>query len=307
MKTSSTILRALVAAVFVAGLCTAASANVWINEDFDGDVGPVWSEGDGVPGGSGDGTVDWYDDGDAPTVPATLPLITHTGDVITTKSFNGTSCWQMTAGQGISVADGYKNQGNGNTIYFQFALNVDPIPAAAGPIARWEYNTTLGSAYRFYLDIAANGTGGATVSAGQDLAAPTSGPTTIATLNSSADWVYLTVQLENDPSTTTNDPRSPVNPLTPGCRFYASSLSPAATVAIPGSVGKDGNGWSITVNAATTAVVFIDDLYWDGAMEGDNVDNPPQHQWLYSDLQMFNKVPGGPNTRASVTDWPLIK
>jgi len=58
MKTSSSILKALVAAVFVAGLCTAANANVWINENFDGNVGPVWSEGDGTPGGGGDGTVD---------------------------------------------------------------------------------------------------------------------------------------------------------------------------------------------------------------------------------------------------------
>jgi len=285
------------AVAFAVGLWSAASANVWINEDFDGDVAAPWSQGNGLTGDPGTGTVDYFDTDGSVSI-QTLPLITQTGTVVSTKSFNGSSSYELAPGQAISVADGYDGSAHGNTIYHQFALNVDPIPASAGPVARFAYNVGAdGTAFRYFINLDADGAGNVAITGGEDLATTWSTTFAVATLNSNTQWVYLTAQYSTGTGNA-DDVRSPINPLPPGYRIYADSTTPAGTVTIPGSTNKDGRDWSLT-NLSGTASVYVDDLYWDGAMEGGDIAN--------HDLQKFDKAQGASDARAVVRDWPLYK
>lgn len=286
------ILKVILATILVAGLTSIASANVWVYEDFDNTIAAPFSQGDATTAPPV-GTIDYFDDDDVVAIP-TLPLLTHTGAIVTTKSFNSSAAsYELDPGETFACADGYDGSGHGSTIYFQYAINVDPIPAGAGPIARFEYNTTLASiAYRVFVNLDADGTGKVNITGGQDLATTWTATLPIATLNSSSEWAFLTVQISNDAGAA-NDPRSPITPLSPGIRFYSSSLTPAATVAIPGGTAKDGGPWSLTVNASTTAKVYIDKFYWEGGMEDSSVIGE-------SELEPFNYP-------SAVVDWPLLK
>lgn len=265
MSTFGKLLHLVAALGLVLAAHGTGNANVWIDEDFEDT--PILSQGNGS---AGSGTVDPFDGDTLNTQTGTL--ITATGSRSTAKAFAGSASYQLSAGQTFAVADGYDGNQHGDWIYFQFAINVDPIPAAAGPIAEWNYSNTLdGTEHVFTINVDADGSGNAVISASAVAGVtplPPSGGSTIATLSSASDWTFLTVQLgvTGPPQA---DPRDPAQPpaRAAGAYFYASSNTPSVTIPITGAGGKDGNAWSLTVDGATTASVFIDDLYWEAARE----------------------------------------
>lgn len=265
MSTFGKLLHLLAAFALIVAAYGTGQANVWIDEDFEDT--PILSQGNGT---AGSGTVDPFD-GDVLNVQTTT-LITATGARTTTKAFAGAASYQLSAGQTFAVADGYDGNEHGDWIYFQFAINVDPIPAAAGPIAEWNYSNTLdGTEHVFTISVDADGSGNAVINASAvaDVTPlPASAGSTIATLSSGSDWTFLTVQLGVG-VTPQADPRDPAQPpaRAAGAYFYASSFTPSVTIPFTGGGAKDGNAWSLTVDGATTASVFIDDLYWEAGRE----------------------------------------
>lgn len=278
-----------------------AQANVWMDENFDG--ASVFVQGNGDLGGVAGATLDTFDN-DAPPITAGMEVSAHlttTGTVDATKFYSGTKSYKLTAGQTLACATGYKNPTNGNYQYFQFAVNVDPIPAAAGTVGtfRWNFDSDTGVApdvdYSYYIKLVADGSGNVNIVAGEDVHnTPTPVETTIGQLTSASSWTYLTLQMQKDPSVGgMNDPRMGTTyKIVKGMHFY----SPTASTSIGfgeggGYLGSAFNSkdWAFTVETGNT--IYIDDVYWDGGMDDSGV-------YTNSGLTQFNP--------ATVADWTLF-
>jgi len=299
MSSFGKLLHLALALGLVLGLTSASQANVWIDEDFENVTS--FTQGNGS---AASGTVDPFDGDVLATLTGTL--LTRTGTRVTNKAFEGTGSYRLNASQSVVVADGYDGQPHGDWIYFQYAINVDPIPATAGNIATWTYTNTINSVvHTFNVSIDADGAGNAVVSttalAGASPLPPNGGISTIATLTNASQWKLLTIQLgvsgtpQADPRDRTQPP-----PRAAGAYFYATDLvptsaPPSVTIPFTGGASKDGNGWSLTVNGATSASLYIDNLYWEGAREDPNSPAAGQSNQY---LQPFNAV-------TSVNDWMM--
>ncbi len=285
LRFSSLFLTAAAAAFALAA--SSATANVYIDEDFE--ATPILA--DGV-------TVDTYDaslDGSP-----TATLITETGSRVTSTAFAGSASYELSPGESITVADGYPGQGGGNLVYFQFGLSVDSIPAA-GNVARFEYNTELDSTpHRFFVELTSTGSQ-IDVTGGEDLAGSSSGAVT--TITAADTWTFITVQIFVH-NVAANDNRPQVNQasISPGVYFYADSTTPSSSAAITGAATKDGNGWSFTVDGGTTATVYLDELYWSGGMDADYDFTSPTNTDR-GDLQAFDTAPSA----ASVENWQMFE
>ena len=282
-------MRILLAGALALGLASMASANIWIDEKFDD--GTPWTQGTGADTGATG--VDVFSN-DALTLNLSS-VLTQTGSVLGTKHFDGNSCYQMQPGQTIAVGEPYMNQQNGNFCYLQYAVNVDPIPAAGdvGSVV-WNVQRNVDTnvlVWSFTVKLVSTG------SAVNIMAGETTGTLAqIGTLSSVNDWKFVTMRLQYGDGSS-NDPR-PVIPVseqskTPGMYFYCSGTTPALTVPITGTVGTNPKKVRTVAFTCASGAFNIDTLYYDGGLEDSSVIG-------HSRLRAFDYLGS-----AGVNDWTL--
>lgn len=291
--------RLLAVTVLTLGLFHAASANIWIDESFED--GP-FTQGNGNVGAPiPSSELDIYSFNALANTITASPL-TNTGTTVNTKAFTGSNSYQLDPGDVLSVGANYQDPANGNYVIFQFAVNVDPIPAA-GEVARFRYNhdTDTGVApspdHSFYVKLQSTGTA-VDIIAGEDVANGVPPETTIGTLTSATEWQDVTVVIVN------GDPTAPYCPpslspicinLTQGAHFYGTGAA-NINFASPNGLAKTGLNWGFSV---TSGVLYIDDLYWEAAMEGlDDTTDPGS--------VVRNRINVRPFAPSSVADWQLF-
>jgi len=233
------------------------SANVWMDENFDDSIafGPV-SNGSG----SADDGIDLY----SYNTIANALNITANGAITSTRAFTGANSYQIAAGQSVSAATPYQDMANGPFQYFQFAVNVDSVPAA-GTMSTFRWNWTMDStAYSFYVNLVSTGSA-IDVVAGEDAAGTTSA--TIATIGANS-WQYITVQVQKNAGTQ-DDSRLGQTGIAQGAHFYCSSGTAGLSVPFTGTTVTAGT-WSLSVASSS---IYIDSVYWEGGMTGDSTGN----------------------------------
>lgn len=240
---------ALTVAVF--GLTSAASATVWIDEDFDDPA--IFQSGDGI------NVVGAFD---------IAPALTETGSRVVSPTFEGAGAYELNPGETVTIADGHDDDSSGDFINIQAAVSVDSIPAA-GNVAKLTYTTNLdGTDYVFCVSLDSDGSEIDLISEAGD-GTTTNTQTIQGAITAASTWEILTFQLMNGTAATA-DPRFPsAGTFAPGSYVYLSSATPVSTAITAGGGTKESNGWDFTVNPGTTANVYIDNLYWDGGMEND--------------------------------------
>lgn len=280
MQSKMTLLKVSLAATAILALSQAAHANVWMDEDFEGASAFVQGT-----------TLDPYSTNSlANPVSA---VMTHTGSVSSSKSFQGLKGYELSTGETLAVAEPYQDQANGNFQTFQFAVNVDPIPAA-GTVGtfRWNFDSdsTTGANidHSYYVRMVSTGT---TVNliGGEDVANVVPVESTIGTLTSSSDWKYVTLLMQKDGAAHTDSrPTAATGSIAQGLHFFVSSYTQSSAIGFLGSAPTSfmSRSWSFTVNSGT---VYLDNLYWDGGMEDDGSHFP----------NAYNST----TSPASVQDW----
>jgi hypothetical protein len=284
-------MRILLAAALTLGLASMANANIWIDESFDD--GSPWTQGAGPDTGATG--VDVFSN-DALTSQLSS-VLTQTGSVLGTKNFNGTSCYRMQPGQTIAVGEPYMNQQNGNMCYLQYAVNVDPIPAAGdvGSVV-WNVQRNVDAnvlVWSFTVKLVSTG------SAVNIMAGETTGTLAqIGTLSSVNDWKFVTMRLHYGDGTTA-DPRPVIIPSeqskTPGMYFYCSGTTPALTVPITGAVGLNSKKVRTLAFTCASGAFNIDALYYDGGLEASDV-------IAHSRLRAFDYAGS-----SGINDWALFE
>ena len=241
--------------VLVAG---GANANVWMDESFD-DAQAFAPVSDGS--GSVDDGVDLY----SYNAIGNALSITDTGAISSARSFNGTSSYVLAAGQSVTAASPYQDQGNGPFQYFQFAVSLGSIPSTAGSMGSftWDWDTD-GTPFALKVDFVSNGTS-VDIVAGLD-----GGSTaTIDTLVDTNTWTYITVQVQKN-ATAEDDARASQTGVAQGAYFYSSSTTAGQTVTIPAGSAINAGGWTFSV---TDGSIYLDEMYWEGGMTGDSTGN----------------------------------
>lgn len=239
-------------AVVISGLllCSVVQANIWIDESFD----------DGVAFNADD--LDTY----APYgIGGPNVSVTHTGSVSSAKALLGTHSYQLDAGESISVAEPYGQQGNGPFQYFQFGVHVDEIPSP-GTMAtfRWDW-TFLSKDHSFFVNFVSTGVD-VQIIAGEDIAGGTvSRSFLLDTIGDTATWKYLTIQVQKNIPDATEEQILGQVPLSQGAYFYCSSNSPQGVVPLYSEIdfGEKAHGWSLSV---FTGRLFVDEIYWEGGL-----------------------------------------
>lgn len=303
MKFGTKLLGRLGAAMIITAVASTACANVWLDESFEGTPfvqATAWSSAGmtaGVqattPAGA---TLDpKANDAVSPLLSAS-PLV-QTGGVTMSKSFNGTKSYQLNPGQVLSIGPTYENTGNGPIQVFQFAVAVDPIPAA-GTVGELRFNwdangAGAGLAYSFFVRFVSTGTS-VDILGGEDLLNSPAISQTIGTIPDANTWRYVTLIYQKNTGTV-SDSRAPFTGLVlaTGMHYFVSSTTEALyVVANVGDVGSVGQGWGFTVSSGA---LFLDDMYWDGGVDG----APP---WVApTSPRALNKTPV-----AGVADWTLF-
>lgn len=294
MTTRSFSLLHLIAALAVIAVATKAPANVWLDEDFEGAT--VFTQLDGAsPGEKG------WDPDSANALANPVSSTTGyavTGSVSTDKAFAGDASYQLQTGETIVVGPDYQDPANGNFIIFQFAVNVDPIPAA-GTVAtfRWDHDmddSDPAPDHSFYVRLESDGTT-VDIVAGEDLANDPAEESSIGSLAETTDWAYITVLVQKD-GAPTSDSRFPfLGNVEQGVYFFNSSETAAAGIdfAFDGAATYVGRGWSFTVDSGS---IYLDEMYWDGGKD----DTPAE-----SNFRPFDSE--AESSETSVTDWQLVQ
>lgn len=275
-----------------------AQANVWMDENFEGAT--VFVQGNGTPGGVPGATLDTYDsDGAVVAGKEVSTKLTTTGTVDSSKFYFGAKCYKLTTGQTLACTNGYDNPTNGNFQIFQFGVNVDPIPVAAGTVGtfRWNFDTDTGTPpdvdYSYYVKFVADGAGNVNIIAGEDVHnTPTPTETNIGQLTSASQWTYLSLVMQKDPAAKTDSRLSGKTPasFTQAMHFFNASDTEATSIAFGGlGTGFNSKDWAFTVETGNT--LYIDTIYWDGGLDDDAAN---------SNVHPFTLPP------ASVTDWTLF-
>ncbi|GAB4321585.1 MAG: hypothetical protein Kow0059_16250 [Candidatus Sumerlaeia bacterium] len=306
MKPLQSLLKTFAVTVALLAIASVGSANVWVDETFED--GP-FTQGTGNTTTNPPSTeLDVYSN-NALTATITASPLTNTGSTTTAKFFQGTpgTSYQLDPGDVLGVGSNYQDPGDGDFVIFQFAANVDPIPAAGtAAIFRfnWDTDTSGGADPDHSFFVRFDSTGSAVdIIAGEDVANSPTTSTLIGQLSSAADWKFITMVMVNNagPSTYTH-PNLPGGglTLTEGVYFYCSSTTQGAFIPFTpaNSLSKAGRGWSFTV---TSGVLYIDDLYWEGGMEAVGLVDPPAEALRH--IRPFDK--GGPPP-AAVGDWLLF-
>ncbi|MEO8376877.1 MAG: hypothetical protein ABI579_04335 [Candidatus Sumerlaeota bacterium] len=265
MLNKATILKVCVATVGLVVASQVSYANVWMDEDFEGAAAFVQGT-----------TLDPYS-ANANTAPVSA-VLTNTGAVVTSKSFQGLKSYELEPGETLAVGEPYQDQANGNFQSFQFAVNVDPIPAA-GTVGtfRWNFDSNNGVAptteYSYYVRLVSTGTA-VNVIAGEDVFNVVPSESTITTLTSNTDWKFITVLMQKDgvahaDSRTTGPTGVSINQ---GVHFFVQSNTESSAIGFLGSTPVDfkARDWSFTVNSGK---VYLDNLYWDGGLEDNFTDS----------------------------------
>src|SRR5690606_15339391 len=112
----------------------------------------------------------------------------------------------------------------------QFAINVDPIPAA-GTVATFRWNQDMNSVdsqpdHSFYVRLDSDGDT-VTITGGEDLNNDPAVEAVLGTLDSTDDWAYITLLSQKD-AADTPDSRFPfLGNVSRGMHFFNSSETPA--------------------------------------------------------------------------------
>lgn len=283
-------LKALLALVITLALAGNAAASVWMDENFDGTAQFV--QGDGGPTADPTHTLDPISTN--PLTSTISAVLTQTGSVVSTKAFSGSNSYRLNTGQTLAVGEPYSDQQHGSFHVFQFAVNVDPIPAA-GTVGtfRWNLDTDNDNAptvdNSFYVRLVSTGSA-VNVIAGEDVAGSTS--TQIGTLASSGAWGFVTVVIQKDPTSPAAYGNLPAGTYAQGAHFFFNSTTAATVIPIGGTPSVPqfrGRNWAFTVDSGS---VYLDDVTWEGGMDGDAGN---------SRLQPFNTAPV-----SSVNDWNMF-
>ncbi len=279
-----------------------AQANIWMDENWED--GP-FTQGNGnltTPIASSE--LDVYANTQPVANTVTASPLTNTGATVTTKAFDGAACYQLDPGNTLSVGQNVQDPRNGNFVIHQFAVNVDPIPAA-GTVATYRYNwdtdDTAGASpdHSFFVRLDSTGTA-VDVIAGEDVANSPATEATIGQLTSASDWVYITLVMQNGGTAASyshaNLPDGGFTNLAPGVYIYASSTTPGITIPFATANGtvKTFMGWSFTV---ASGVLYVDDMYWEGGMDSESDGTALARRAI----RPFNKG------TSSVSDWPLFQ
>lgn len=283
----------ILGAMLLVALCGTAQANVWLDEDFEGEEIFVQQDGN-VPGETG---WDPHSEDELLFTVTNTTGYAETGSLATNKAFQGSASYRLQQGQTLTVGPEYQDPQNGNFQLFQFAINVDPIPAA-GTVATFRWNQDMNSVdvqpdHSFYVRLDSDGDT-VTITGGEDLNNDPAVEAVLGTLDSTDDWAYITLLSQKD-AADTPDSRFPFLGNVPqGMHFFNSSETPALSVGYEVTVegAYAGRDWSFTVDSGT---IYLDELYWDGGMDDDAVNSNPRPFDLGSD------VPDGP------LDWMIIQ
>lgn len=288
-----------ISVVAFALLVSTGFANTWIDERFEG---TAFTQGNGgntgqTPGATLDTNADTNPPNQTPS-PLVSSGLTHSGLVVSNKAFEGTHSYKMTAGQTLSQAAGtYANPTNGSFQFYQFAVNVDPIPAA-GNVATFRYNLIMDASSTYSLFVRLDSTGSAVnIVAGEDLKNSPAVSATIGTLSSINDWKYITVMVQKDPGAKTDvAPRATASlgAKNQGAYFFCSSNTEGTSLPLAGDgTAFASQNWGWTVSSGT---VYIDDLYWDGGWDGSS-----------NTTRIAQTAPRYPSNgmAAAVKDWAL--
>jgi hypothetical protein len=284
------MLGAMVLLLMVAGN---ARANIWLDEDFEGAT--AFEQRDGTV--TGQNGWDTYS-ANFLLDPVTFSSgYTQSGSVNGDKSFLGVKSYRLLPEQSLVVGPEYQDAQNGNFQIFQFAVNVDPIPAEGTVgIFRWDHDMGSFDAepdHSFYVRLESTGTV-VNIFGGEDLANETPVEETLGTLTTSESWAYITVLIQKD-NAATADSRFPLlGAVSQGAHFFNQSWTPAFSTPFlnpePGAYA--GRGWSFTVQSGA---VFLDEMYWDGGLDNDAATSqfkpfdlgavvpPSTSDWLYVD------------------------
>lgn len=258
-----------IAVALALGLASVASANIWMDEDFEGT--PVLVQGAGGTAGPSpaNATLDTYSH-DALGATVTASPLTQTGAKVTNKFFRGVASYKLLPAQVLSVGPAYSGTTNGNFQIFQFAANVDPIPAA-GTVAefRWNHDATTTETYSYFVRLVSTGTA-VNIIAGEDLKNSPAVQQQIGTLSSVNDWKFISLVMQKAPAATTytgNPVIAPLGALVQGMHFFCSSNTEAYMVPFSGN-GTTYNS-RIWTYAVTSGALYLDYAYWEGGMDGD--------------------------------------
>lgn len=274
MAVSRSILKGAALGVALAfGMAHVAHANVWLDEDFESEDIFEQNNGEYVAGQTG-----WDIANESPTF---SPITSTTGynqdgARVTTKAFRGDASLLLEGGDDITVGPDYTGVTNGSLQVFQFAVNVDPIPAA-GTVAefRWNHDTNTAEAeegeYSLYVRLESTGSA-VDIIAGEDLVNASDPPEeTIGTLTSASGWAFISVVVQKDPATADDDRISEPASFDQGIYFFNSSSTPAHFIELGGpGDAYNSRGWSFTV---TSGGVYLDEMYWEGGKEDQPADS----------------------------------
>jgi len=246
-------------------------ANVWMDENFD----------DGIA----------FDDVDVYSYNALAnPVnLTHNGTITTSRFFDGTYSYQLSAGQSVYVTQPYQDQANGPFQYFQFAVSLDSIPSP-GDVGIFRWNWTLDTlSYSFYVKFVSTGSI-VNIVAGEDSVGSTS--LVIGSINDAQTWKFITVQVQKN-TAADNDTRPEVNQtgVAHGAYFYVNSKTPGLSIALgTADLSDKAKDWSINVSSGS---LFLDTMYWEGGLPSAYV--PAGINELIKDLE----------TGLPVADWMI--
>lgn len=296
MKSLCLSVRTMMVVLAVLAIATIAPANVWMDETFEGTS--VFVQGNGVAGGVPGATLDPYAYDTLTSTVTTSPLI-QTGAQSAAKAFEGAKSYKLESGQTLSAGTQYANPTNGSFQIFQFAINFDPIPSA-GTVAvfRWNFDMDKNNPptvdNSFYVKAVSDGTT-VTLKAGEDVAHTVPTETTIGALSATNRWAFISVVVQKDEGSKSHGKIPLVGSLAQGVYFYNSSWTPSATIPLTGGSYTTflSRNWSFQ---ATGGAIYIDDLYWEGGMDGDAGN---------SKLHDFNLT--GSNPPSGIRDWPQMK
>jgi hypothetical protein len=290
--------------ILILGFCTSLGmANIWMDESFDESSAFIEGNGAGTAVSPANATLDVFSY-NAIVKPMNADL-TSSGTKITSKKFDGVGCYELDASQTITVGPSYQDPANGNYMIFQFAVNVDPIPAA-GQVGifkfLWDTDSTAGASpdHRFYVKLTSDGTK-VNIYAGEDLNHITPLESKIGELTTVTDWKFITMAMQNATGTLTyTTARVPGGALTmaEGVGFYCSSTTQASFIAFgsPNGTNKKGMGWEITA----TQKMFVDTIYFEGGMDNTAYIDP-------TGLNAVNIKAFDYSGSSGIDDWSIYK
>jgi hypothetical protein len=293
MATRSFLWIRILGAMLLLALGSTAQANIWLDENFEGDNIFVQLEGT-TPGASG-----WDSYSADPLLsPASWTTgYTETGLHTAEKAFRGEKSYHLGVGQSLAVGTEYQDPQNGNFQLFQFAINVDPIPAA-GTVATFRWGQDMNSLddpadHSFYVRLDSDGTK-VTIYGGEDEKHDPIVEGVLGTLDSTDDWAFISILSQKD-AADTPDSRFPfLGNVSQGVHFFNSSETPALSIdyIVDFEGAYAGREWNFTVESGA---IYLDELYWDGGLDDDAA------------TSNFRPFDLGATSPASVTDWMIVE